>query len=107
MFSRNRNIKSGPHGVWNLNLFEFKAAIQRAVKDKAYANNPQKVTDLKAENHETIENALKKWAHRMGYCQVSHGGHLTEIFINKCHMPNFQINAQPSKNIELIYFFAK
>lgn len=62
-----------------------------AVKDKCYANEPVTINELKSEiqaaideiSRETIENVLKNWVDRMGYCQVSRGGHLTEIIFHK------------------------
>lgn len=62
-----------------------------AVKDVCYANKPSTIDDLKHEievaiaaiRPETIENVLKNWTDRIGYCQVSCGGHLTEIIFHK------------------------
>lgn len=62
-----------------------------AVKDKCYANHPETIQDLKHEiqvaiddiRPETIENVLKNWVDRIGYCQASRGGHLTEIVFHK------------------------
>ena len=64
------------------------------MKGKCYANNPQTITDLKAEIHamiselwhETIVDLLKNWVHRIGYYQVSHGGHLTESVFHKINV---------------------
>ena len=61
------------------------------MKDKCYANDPETIQDLKYEiqaaiddiRPETIENVLKNWVVQMGYCQVSFGGHSTEIVFHK------------------------
>lgn len=58
-----------------------------AVKDKCYAKNPQTIEDLKAEIGEvigqiqphTLENVVKNWSDRIGYCHASHGSHMNDV----------------------------
>ena len=53
--------------------------LWRAVKDKCYANHPEMIEALKYEievaihgiEAQTIENVLKNWVERMGYCKAS------------------------------------
>ena len=55
-----------------------------AVKDKCYANNTETIDALKdnirkaiGEIHlHTIDNVLKNWTDRLGYCMASRFGHL-------------------------------
>jgi len=57
------------------------------VKDECYANQPETIQELKHEikvtideiRAHTVENVLKNWVDRMGYCAASHGSHLNEI----------------------------
>ena len=54
------------------------------VKDKCYADKPEKIDALKDNIREaiveiqlhTIDNVLKNWTDRVGYCMVSRGSHL-------------------------------
>ena len=58
-----------------------------AVKDKCYADNSETIDDLKDNIREaigeiqlpTIDNVLKNWVDRVGYCMASRGSHLNEI----------------------------
>ena len=58
-----------------------------AVKNKCYANHPQTIEALKHEievaiygtEAQTIENVLKNWVDRMGYCKASRGSHLNDV----------------------------
>jgi len=51
------------------------------------ANQPETIQELKHEikvaideiRAHTVENVLKKWVDRMGYCAVNRGSHLNEI----------------------------
>lgn len=57
------------------------------VKDRCYANNPEKIHALKANINqairelqpETINKVLQNWSDRMRYCEASRGGHLNEV----------------------------
>ena len=61
-----------------------------AVKDKCYADKPETIDALKDNIRETIceiqlhtiDNMLKNWTDRVGYCMASRGNHLNEI---TCH----------------------
>ena len=58
-----------------------------AVKDKCYANKPETIDTLNDNIREaiceiqlhTIDNVLKNWNDRVGYCMASRGIHLNEI----------------------------
>ena len=58
-----------------------------AVKDKCYAYHPETIEALKDEievaihriEPQTIENVLKNWVDRMGYCKASRGSHLNNV----------------------------
>ena len=64
--------------------------LWRAVKDKCYADKPETFKALKDNIREaigeiqlhTIDNVLKNWTHRVGYCMASRGINLNEII---CH----------------------
>jgi len=57
------------------------------VKDECYANQPETIQELKHKikvaideiRAHTVENVLKNWVDRMGYCATSRGCHLNEI----------------------------
>ena len=59
-----------------------------AVKDKCYADKPETIDALKDNICEaigeiqlhTIDNVLKNWTDRVGYCMASQGSHLNKIF---------------------------
>ena len=57
-----------------------------AVKDKCYADNPETIDALKDNIREiqlhTINNVLKNWTDRVGYCMASRGSHLNEIIFH-------------------------
>ena len=61
-----------------------------AAKDKCYADKPETIDALKDNIREaigeiqlhTIDNVLKNWTDRVGYCMASRGSHLIEII---CH----------------------
>ena len=61
-----------------------------AVKDKCYADKPETIDALKDNICEaigeiqlhTIDNALKNWTNRVGYCMASRGSHLNEIIFH-------------------------
>ena len=58
-----------------------------AVKDKCYADKPETIDILKNNIREaidetqlhTVDNLLKNWFDRVGYCMESQGSHLNEI----------------------------
>ena len=58
-----------------------------AVKNKCYADKPETIDALKDNIREaigeiqlyTIDNVLKNWTDRVGYCMASRGIHLNEI----------------------------
>ena len=61
-----------------------------AVKDKCYAVKPETIDALKENIREAIcviqlhaiDNVLKTWTDRVGYCRVSQGRHLNEIIFH-------------------------
>ena len=58
-----------------------------AVKDKCNGDKPETIDALKDNIREaigdiqlhTIDNVLKNWIDRVGYCMASQGSHLNEI----------------------------
>ena len=64
--------------------------LWRAVKDKPYADKPEITGALKDNICEgigeiqlhTIDNVLKNWTDRVGYCMASRGSHLNEIIFH-------------------------
>ena len=60
------------------------------VKDKCYANKPVTIDALKYNicaaigeiQLHTIDNVLKNWTDRVGYCMASQGTHLNEIIFH-------------------------
>ena len=61
-----------------------------AVKDKCYADKPETIDASKDNIREaigeiqllTIENVLKNFTDRVGYCMASRGSHLNEIIFH-------------------------
>ena len=61
-----------------------------AVKDKCYADKPETIDALKDNIREaideiqlqTIDNVLKNWTDRVGYCMASRESHLNEIIFH-------------------------
>ena len=61
-----------------------------ALKDKCYADKPETIDSLKDNIREaigeiqlyTIDNVLKNWIDRVGYCMASRGSHLNEIIFH-------------------------
>ena len=61
-----------------------------AVKDKYYADKPEKIDALKDNIREAIgeiqlqiiDNVFKNWTGRVGYYMCSQGSHLNEIILN-------------------------
>ena len=70
-----------------LNYYLWRAAV----KDKCYADKPETIDALKDNIREaigekqlhTIDNVLKNWPEREGYCMASQGRHLNEIKFEK------------------------
>ena len=64
--------------------------LKGAVKDKYYAENPETIDALKDNIRQaigeiqlhTIDNVLKNWTDRVGYCMASRGSHLNEIIFH-------------------------
>ena len=60
-----------------------------AVKDKCYANKPETIDANALKDNipevidkiqlHTIDNVLKNWTDRVGYCMASRGSHLNDI----------------------------
>ena len=61
-----------------------------AVKGKCYADKPEIIVALKGNIREaigeiqlhTIDNVLKNWTDRVGYCMARRGSHLKEIIFH-------------------------
>ena len=61
-----------------------------AVKDKCYPNKSETIDGLKENIREavgeiqlhTIDNVLKNWTDRVGYCMASRGNQLNEIIFH-------------------------
>ena len=61
-----------------------------AVKDKCYADKPETIDALNDNKREaigkiqlhTIDNVLKNWTDRLGYCIASRGSHLNEVIFH-------------------------
>ena len=60
------------------------------VKNKCYADKPETIDALKVNIREAIveiqlhiiDNVLKNWTDRVGYCMASRGSHLNEIIFH-------------------------
>ena len=65
----------------------FDAVLWTTVNDKCYADKPEAIGTLKDNIREaiseiqlhTIDNVLKNWTDRLGYCMASRGSYLNEI----------------------------
>ena len=61
-----------------------------AGKDKYYTDKPETIEALKDNIREvigeihlhTIDNVIKNWTDRVGYCMASRGSHLNEIIFH-------------------------
>ena len=80
IISRRANV------VWpsrSCDLTQLDYYLQGAVKDKCYADKAETIDALKDKTGEmqrhTIDNVLKNWIDRVGYCMASRGSHLNEI----------------------------
>ena len=76
-----------------------------AVKDKRYAEMPEVIDALKDNIREaigemqlhTIDNLLKNWTDRVGYCMANRGSHLNEItYIHNWSLQLFSQDYWPS-----------
>ena len=64
--------------------------LRGAAKDNCYADKPETIYALKDNIREaigaikllTIDNVLKNWSDRVGYCMASRGSHLNEIIFH-------------------------
>jgi len=73
IISRNADVNWPPHSC---DLTPLDYFLWGAVKDKCYANQPETIQELKHEikvaideiRAHTVENVLKNWVYRMGYC---------------------------------------
>ena len=71
--------------IWpprSCNLTPLYYYLWGAVKDKCYAEKPQTIDALKEIQLHTIDNALKNWTDRIGYCIASRGSHLNQIIFH-------------------------
>ena len=79
--------------VWpprSCNLTPLDYYLWGTVKDKCYADKPETINALKESIREaigeiqlhTIDNVLKNWTDRVGYCMASGGSHLNEIIFH-------------------------
>ena len=70
---------------WDLSLFDY--YLWGAVKNKYYADKPEAIDTLKDNIREAIgkiqlhkiDNVLKNWTDRVGYCMASRCSRLNEI----------------------------
>ena len=87
IISRRADIVWAPRS-WNLTPFDY--YLWGAVKDKCDAGKPERIDALMDNIREvfveiqlhTIDNVLKTWTDRLGYCMVSRGSHLNEIIFH-------------------------
>ena len=82
-----RIISYRADAVWpprSCDLIQLDYYLWCAVKDKCYADKPEAIDALKNNIREgigeiqlhTIDNVLKNWTDRVGYCMVNRGSHL-------------------------------
>ena len=85
-----RIISRGADVVWpprSCDLTPLDYYLQGGVKDKCYADKVETIDSLKDNIRKaigeiqlhTIDNVLKNWTDRVGYCKASRGSHLNEI----------------------------
>ena len=84
-----RIISLSANVVWpplSCDLTPLDYYLSGAVKDKCYADKPETIDDLKDIREEvgeiqlpTIDNVLKNWTDRVGYCMASRGSRFNEI----------------------------
>ncbi|EFN65938.1 hypothetical protein EAG_08130, partial [Camponotus floridanus] len=76
--SRNADVNWPPRSC---DLTPLDYFLWGTVKDKCYANQPETIQELKHEikiaideiRAHTVENVLKNWVDRIGYCAASRG----------------------------------
>ena len=64
--------------------------LWRAVKDKCYTDKPETIDALKHNirkaigeiQQHTIDNVVKNWTDRIGYCMASRSSHLNEFIFH-------------------------
>ena len=86
IISRRSDVVWPPQSC-DLILFDYE---WRAVKEKCYADKPEIIYVLKHNIREaigeiqlhTIDNVLKNWTDRIGYCMASRGSQLNEIIFH-------------------------
>ncbi len=84
IISRNSDIVWPPRSC---DLTPLDYYLWGAVKDQCYANKPATIDALKTNIRDviaeiqphTIENVLKNWTDRMGWCMASRGSHMNEV----------------------------
>ena len=84
IISRNSDVNWPPRSC---DLTPLDYFCGRAVKDKCYANHPETIEALKHEmkvaihgiQAQTVEDVLKNWDDRMGYCKASRGSYLNDV----------------------------
>ena len=87
IISRRADVVS-PHRSCDLPPLDY--YLWDAVKDKCYADKPEIIDTLKDNIRKaigeiqlhTIDNVLKNWTDRVGYCKASRGSHLNEIIFH-------------------------
>ncbi|XP_012059065.1 PREDICTED: uncharacterized protein LOC105622255 [Atta cephalotes] len=84
IISRNADVNWPPRSC---DLTPLDYFLWGTVKDECYANQSETIQKLKHEikvaideiRAHIVENILKNWIDRMGYCAASRGSHLNEI----------------------------
>ena len=74
-------------GPFFCDLIPLDYILWGAVKDTCYTNHLETIEALQHEievaihgiDAQTIENVLKIWVDRMGYCKASRGSHLNDV----------------------------
>ena len=89
LFLKGRIISRRADVVWpprSCDLTPLDYYLWSAAKDKCYADKPETIDALKDNIREaigeiqlhTIDNVLKNWTDRVGYCMASRNSHLNE-----------------------------
>ena len=84
IISQNSDINCPPQSC---DLTPLDYVLCGAVKGKCYTNHLETIEASKHEieiaiygiEAQTIENVLKNWVDRMGYCKATRGSHLNEV----------------------------
>ena len=88
-----RNISRRADVVWPPRSCDLKPLdyyLWGAVRDKCYADKPETIHNLKDNIREAIgeihlhivDNVVKNWSDRVGYCMASRDSHLNEIIFH-------------------------